>query len=106
VGSTEYLSSGDPPKGAATAVTGALEIYLPLGDLINLEEERNRLYKEARKVEEELSRVQRKLANQEFLSKAKEAVILKEREKAGQYEEQMRTLKRSLERLQEIDERR
>jgi valyl-tRNA synthetase len=106
VGSTEYLSSGDPPKGAATAVTGAVEIYLPLGDLINLEEERGRLYKEARKVEEELSRVQRKLANQEFLSKAKEAVILKEREKAGQYEEQMRTLKRSLERLQEIDERR
>ncbi len=106
VGSTEYLTSGDPPRGAATAVTGAVEIYLPLGDLINLEEERSRLYKEARKVEEELSRVQRKLANQEFLSKAKEAVIVKEREKAGQYEEKMRTLKRSLERLQEIDERR
>ncbi len=106
VGPMEYLTSGDPPKGAATAVTGALEIYLPLGDLINLEEERTRLHKEARKVEEELSRVQRKLANQDFLSKAKEAVIVKEREKAGQYEEKMRTLKRSLERLQEIDERR
>ena len=106
VGTTEYSTGGDPPKGAATAVTGAIEIYLPLGDLINFEEERGRLNKEARKVEEELSRVQRKLANQEFLSKAKEAVILKEREKAGQYEEKIRTLKRSLERLQEMDERR
>ena len=106
VSSTEYLTSGDPPKGAATAVSGAVEIYLPLGDLINLEEERSRLHREAHKAEEELSRVQRKLANQDFLNKAKEAVIVKEREKAGQYEEKIRTLKRSLERLQEIDERR
>jgi hypothetical protein len=40
------------------------------------------------------------------LNKAKEAVIVKEREKAGQYEEKMLALKRSLERLQEIDQRR
>ncbi len=105
IGSTEYMTGGDPPKAAVTAVTGAMEIYLPLGDLINVEEERTRLYKEARKVEEELLRVQRKLANQEFLSKAKEAVIVKEREKAGYYEEKMLALRRSLERLQEIDER-
>jgi valyl-tRNA synthetase len=104
VGATEYLTSGDPPHGAATAVIGAVEIYLPLGDLINIEEERSRLGKEARKVQEELSRVQRKLANPEFLSKAKEAVIVKEREKAGQYEEKMRALERSLKRLQAIDE--
>ncbi len=104
VGSTEYLTGGDLPKGAATAVTNGMEIYLPLGDLINVEEERSRLHKETVKVEEELARVQRKLANQDFLSKAKEAVIMKEREKAGQYEEKIRTLKRSLERLQEIDE--
>jgi valyl-tRNA synthetase len=105
VGSTEYMTGGDPPKTAAMAVTGPIEIYLPLGDLINVEEERARLYKEAQKMEEELSRVQRKLSNQEFLSKAKETVVVKEREKAGQYQEKMLALKRSLERLQEIDER-
>ena len=33
-----YLTGGDPPKGAATAVVRAIEIYLPLGDLINLRE--------------------------------------------------------------------
>jgi valyl-tRNA synthetase len=104
VGSTDYLTSGEPPKGAATAVVRAVEIYLPLGDLINLEEERSRLNKEVRKIEEELSRVQSKLANREFLSKAKEAVVFKERQKAEQYEEKIRTLNGSLKRLQEIDQ--
>ncbi|HEX9145167.1 MAG TPA: valine--tRNA ligase, partial [Candidatus Binatia bacterium] len=104
VGSTEYLTSGDPPKGAATAVVGGMEIYLPFGDLINLDEERSRLNKEVRKIEEELSRVQSKLANQEFLSKAKEAVVAKERQKAEQYEEKIRALNGSLKRLQEIEQ--
>ncbi|MGE5820086.1 MAG: valine--tRNA ligase [Deltaproteobacteria bacterium] len=104
VSSAEYLTGGDPPKGAATAVVRAIEIYLPLGDLINLEEERSRLNKEVRKIEEELSRVQSKLANQEFLSKAKEAVVFKERQKAEQYEEKIRALSGSLKRLQEIEQ--
>jgi valyl-tRNA synthetase len=104
VGSTEYLTGGDPPKGAATAVVRGIEVYLPLGDLIDLEEERSRLNKEVRKMEEELARVQTKLANQDFLSKAKEAVVFKERQKAEQYEEKIRTLNGSLKRLQEIDQ--
>jgi valyl-tRNA synthetase len=103
VGSAEYVTSGDPPKGAATAVVRGIEIYLPLGDLINFEEERNRLNKEVRKIEEELARVQSKLANQDFLSKAKEAVVFKERQKAEQYAEKIRTLNGSLKRLQEIE---
>jgi valyl-tRNA synthetase len=40
VSAAEYAISGERPKGAATAVVGATEIYLPLGDLINLAEER------------------------------------------------------------------
>ena len=102
VGSVQYLTSGERPKGAATAVIGATEIYLPLGDLINVEEEQARLAKEVRKVEEELLRIQKKLVNPDFLGRAKEEVIQKERGKASHYEEKMRTLKLSLERIQEI----
>src|SRR5690606_9513361 len=54
VGSAEWRSAGEVPKGAATAVVGALEIYLPLADLVNLDEERARLSKEVRKLEDEL----------------------------------------------------
>jgi valyl-tRNA synthetase len=104
IGAVEYLTSGERPKGAATAVIGGTEVYLPLGDLIKPAEERARLTKETRKVEEELSRIQKKLANAEFLGKAKEEVIEKERAKSAEYQEKLRTLNRSLERLAEMEQ--
>lgn len=103
VGQVEYLTSGERPKGAATAVVGSVEIYLPLGDMINLQEQRVRLSKEAGKVEEELARIQKKLSNPEFMAKAKEEVIEKEREKSTQYGEKLRALNLSLERLRDIE---
>ncbi|HEX2932441.1 MAG TPA: hypothetical protein VHV54_22120, partial [Candidatus Binatia bacterium] len=70
-------------------------------DLVNLDEERTRLAKEVGKVEEELARVKKKLANGDFIAKAKEEVVQKERQKADQFEEKIRTLKTSLERIGE-----
>jgi valyl-tRNA synthetase len=102
VGASEFHQAGDRPKGAATAVIDAMEIYLPLDDLVNLDEERARLAKEVGKVEDELARVQKKLANGDFLAKAKTEVVHKEREKAIQFEEKIRTLRSSLEKIQEI----
>jgi valyl-tRNA synthetase len=102
VGSAEYLTSGEPPKGAVTAVVGSTEIYLPLGD-IDVAEERARLTRETGKVEEELARIQKKLSNPEFLAKAKAEVIQREREKSTQQQEKLRALARSLERLGEIE---
>ena len=102
VGASEFRQAGDRPKGAATAVIDAMEVYLPLDDLVNLDEERARLAKEVGKVEDELARVQKKLANGDFLAKAKAEVVHKEREKAIQFEEKIRTLRSSLEKIQEI----
>jgi valyl-tRNA synthetase len=102
VGSAEYRGPGDPPKAAATTVVGALEIYLPLDDLVNLEEERARLSKEVGKIEGELARVEKKLSNGDFIAKAKPEVIQKEKAKAVEFEEKIRTLRSSLEKIQEI----
>ena len=102
VGATDYVTSGERPMGAATAIVGSTELYLPLAQMINLNEERARLTKEIDKAKDELSRVQKKLSNTDFLNKAKEEVVQKEREKAGQYEEKIRTLNLSLERLEEF----
>jgi valyl-tRNA synthetase len=95
----EAQQSDERPKGAATAVVGAIEIYLPLDDLVNLEEERARLSKEVGKIENELARVQKKLANRDFMAKAKAEVIQKEKDKAVQFEEKIRTLRSSLEKI-------
>jgi len=70
--------------------------------MINIDEEWARLTKEVHKTKDELSRIQKKLSNSDFLNRAKEEVVQKEREKAGQYEEKIRTLNLSLERIQEF----
>lgn len=102
VGSADFQNEGERPKGAPLAVVGGVEIYLHLGDLINLDEERARLAREVGKIEEELIRVQRKLANGDFLAKAKPEVIEKEKEKAIRFEEKMRTLRSNLEKIEEL----
>jgi valyl-tRNA synthetase len=79
-----------------------MEIYMPLDDLVNLDEERARLSKEVGKIEDELGRVQKKLANADFIAKAKNEVVQKEREKASLFEEKVRTLRSSLAKLEEI----
>ncbi|MGH7796131.1 MAG: hypothetical protein ACREQ2_14765, partial [Candidatus Binatia bacterium] len=55
--------------------------------------------KEVGKIEDELARVQKKLANSDFIAKAKAEVIQKEKEKASQFEEKIRTLRSSLEKI-------
>ena len=45
--------------------------------------------------------MQKKLANSDFISKAKEEVVRKEREKAGQVEEKILTLNLSLARIEQ-----
>jgi valyl-tRNA synthetase len=102
VGSIEYRTNGERPKGAATAVIGETEVYIPLGDMINLEEEKNRLTRELGKAEDELARVRKKLDNGDFIAKAKEEVVQREKEKAAEFEDKIRTLNFSLDRIGEI----
>ncbi len=102
--SVDYLTKGERPRGAATAVVGETEIYLPLGEMINLEEEKTRLSRELSRAEEELARVQRKLGNGEFVAKAKEEVVRREKEKAEEFEDKIRTLNLSLGRLREVEQ--
>ncbi len=102
VGLAEYLAGGNRPKAAAIAVVGTTEIYLPLEDLVNLDEETARLTKEVGKVEEELGRVLKKLGNNDFLAKAKEEIVEKERRKASQFEEKIKTLRASLEKIHDL----
>ncbi|MGB9660974.1 MAG: valine--tRNA ligase [Moorellaceae bacterium] len=74
-------SLAQPPVKAAAAVTGGVEIYLPLEGLIDLEKETARLEKELAATLKELERVRRKLANPEFLTKAPAEVVAKEKDR-------------------------
>jgi valyl-tRNA synthetase len=62
-----------------------IDIYIPLEGLLDLEKEKDRLEREIRKVEFELERSLGKINNADFISKAPEDVVLKEKEKVEKY---------------------
>jgi valyl-tRNA synthetase len=67
------------PPSSALAVLGGVEVYVPLGSLVDIEKEVARLEKELNKVVKELDRVSRKLSNLSFLKKAPSHVVEKDK---------------------------
>ncbi|GAC1655728.1 MAG: valine--tRNA ligase [Ktedonobacteraceae bacterium] len=76
-----YESLTEKPEQAMSLLAGPIEIYLPLSGLLDIGKELERLDKEIAQAQQEIVRVQAKLANQNFVSKAKPEVVEKEREK-------------------------
>jgi valyl-tRNA synthetase len=94
--------SGDRPKKAATSVVGSVEIFIPLGGIIDLEAETKRLAKEVEKVARDLSFVRKKLDNSDFLSRAPIEVVNSEREKTHTLEVKLSKLEENLRRVQAL----
>jgi valyl-tRNA synthetase len=99
----EIVGEMAEPKGAATAVAGPVHVYVFLAGVIDVEGEKGRLGKEIAKVEKELATSAKKLANPEFLAKAAEEVVKKEREKARVIGEKKAALDAALQRIASID---
>jgi valyl-tRNA synthetase len=99
-GKISFQSAGEKPKAAATAIVEEIEVFLPLKGLINLDDEEKRIKKEISKVEEEMTRTNLKLHNEEFLGKARLEAVEKEKEKARTLAEKGAKLQEGLERVQ------
>ena len=75
------------PEDAAAAVVDGAEIYIPLDELIDFEKEIERLTKEKENLQKELDRVNGKLSNERFISKAPQKVVDEEKEKLIKYQQ-------------------
>lgn len=89
--------SAEKPKNAATAIITGAEVYVPVGGLIDVPKEIERLTKESTAVEADLKKLQGKLANEGFLAKAKPEVIEKTKEEAAELAERLAALGARLE---------
>lgn len=74
------------PPGHIALVSGSSTIYLPLAELVDVQEERGRLEKELQEVEDQINRLENMLAGP-FAEKAPEAVVQKERNRLANYQE-------------------
>jgi valyl-tRNA synthetase len=87
----------EKPKFAAGTVTGNVEVFVVLKDILDFESESNRLRKELAKLEKEFGVTQKKLSNEDYLQKAPPDVIEKEREKGARLGEKIEKLNRRAE---------
>ncbi len=78
------ITAEDTPKaeGTVEVVTHAARVFMPLAELVDFEKELARIAKEKANAEKQLAGIEGKLKNEAFVSKAPEAVVNAEREKA------------------------
>ncbi|WP_196258792.1 valine--tRNA ligase [Pelagibacterium limicola] len=69
------------PASSAQFVVGEATWALPLADLIDIDAERQRLGKDVKKLEGEITGLEKKLGNEQFLAKAPEGVVEEQRER-------------------------
>lgn len=100
----ELVISSDleAPELAMSAILTGATIYLPLADLINIEEEIARLEKELDKWTKEVKRVQGKLSNERFVANAPADVVVQEREKEADYLEKQKAVVDRIDQLKKI----
>jgi valyl-tRNA synthetase len=80
------------PEDAVAVVIDGGELFLPLADLIDFAKEIERLNKEKKKLEGEVTRVEKKLANEGFVAKAPAKLIEEEKAKQEKYAGMLKTV--------------
>ena len=69
------------PEKSASAVVEACELFMPLGELVDVEKELKRLAKDLKGLEGEIARAEKMLSNPGFVSKAPANLVAAEKEK-------------------------
>ena len=87
------------PKASLQLVVGEATYALPVGEVIDLKAESARLQKEIKKLADEVGKIDAKLGNAAFVSRAPEEVVEEQRERRTQAEQTRVRLSAALERL-------
>ena len=87
------------PDNVASAIVEKMELFVPLQDIINLGEEKNRLKNKIDDLQARLNSVNKKIKNKNFDKKAPENIVQHEQEKAQKYENQISKLTHNLKKI-------
>lgn len=90
-------------EGSAVSVKSSVEVYLPLKGLLNIDAEIDRLKKDRTRIEESIAFLNKRLLNEDFLQRAPEEVVEKEKTR---YDELVRKRERivdSIKKLKEVE---
>lgn len=91
--------TGEVPKGSAQAVLDEATLIIPLEGLIDISAEQERLKKELAKAEDEIGKTEKKLANENFVTRAKPEIVQEMRERLTAQQGECTRLKAALLRI-------
>jgi len=91
--------ANETPKGSVQLVLNEATYFLPLGDVIDVEQETARLEREVLKLDDEISKVEKKLENQNFVSRAPVEVVEENRDRLADFKQSREKQKAALARL-------
>ncbi|WP_119458816.1 valine--tRNA ligase [Rhodospirillaceae bacterium SYSU D60014] len=93
------VTADEPPKGAVQIVVDEATVILPLAEFVDVEQEKARLNKEIAKLAADTAKIEKKLANEQFLAKAPPEVVDDQRERLAEAVQVRNKLKGALDRL-------
>jgi len=88
--------------GMVTITTADAKLYIPMGQLVDVEKELARITKELEAQKKFLNSLEAKLSNEKFVSRAPEAVVAAERQKAQKAKDLIASLEESLTAMQKL----
>ena len=88
--------------GMVTITTADAKLYIPMGQLVDVAKEIERITKELEKNKKFLASLNGKLSNEKFISRAPEAVVAAEKEKAAKTADLIAQLEQSLAAMQKL----
>ena len=91
--------NAEKPAEAAAALVEKMELFIPLEGLIDISLERERISKEVVRIEDILKELNFKLSDHQFVSKAPQDVVEREKQKQSDFREKLKKLKGNLEAL-------
>ena len=95
----EFLENGSSLQKTVSKVCELGQIFVPLGELVDLDEERIRLKKELDRIKNEIARADGKLLNKNFVAKAPKKLVEDERAKKEKYLDMKEKIEKQLKAL-------
>ncbi|GAN63935.1 valyl-tRNA synthetase [Acetobacter indonesiensis NRIC 0313] len=90
---------GDVPRGSAQVVVDEATVIIPLEGLIDIQAEQDRLKKDLAKAEDEVSKTEKKLSNENFVARAKPEIVQEMHERLTAQQGECQRLKAALARI-------
>ena len=87
------------PKASANTVFSSGQAFVPIGGLIDVEEELKRLHKQIADADDAISGLEKKLANPAFIERAPAEIVKKDKNRLRETVERAEKLRESAERI-------